>query len=1325
MRANGRGLGVVLLSLFAAACAADVGDINRVQPNYVKKSVFIGDPGSGKDKVWYYRPTVTEVPDSAGFAFTGEQGEVQKIVWDLQEQVLVAYRSYEFTKGAEQYASRPGNKYRGAPIASFPVVSHFDIQREYNPATGEQTNVIVENTTDRPWYEREYVRVDWSQNQITDLTFVSGQVKAQALQYVQPNDPDAKDRPIVGDDYIDITTRMFVEPESVSIPGLGRVPECWLYSYPTKDCVGLAIKIRHSFMLAHDDSEEYEPQPHDDKDFSKFGYFATKRFVYDRERDFLEGNVEQFAERFNLWHRSRQRDASGQLSAIPYEHRALRPVVYYVNDQFPKSDEGETIGLIESAQIVSDGWDAVFRDTVEKLWVTGEEQAPSFGKKPSRIMFLCRNNPVTDDDTNLSEMPDLSQFEVRDANGRLGTSVPFPNEKKPQNKLCGPAGLNPQIGDLRYSFQYWVPARQAASPLGYGPHAADPENGRVIQANAFLYGAAMETYVSYVADTVALMVGDLEEEDLASGAYVQSQMQKKLSVDPEVFKSAEALRAFVKERGLDVRARDIQRKARSGELKHDYVTANLEALRKGWASSFLVTDEIVKAFGDGAELGQPMDEELAKRLNPSTWGHPSSLGYQRDRLRKLNQSNVTALDFFDDSIWSRAEKMAYLYGDLDKRARWKAIRRDLLKELYVASELHEVGHTLGLRHNFAATADALNYITDGHSALPYLEEMLAPRSDSYLGKEVQPNNYWSLRPNMQAKAVAAARERNPLQPAYLFPFDAYMLKYYPLRELQYSSIMDYSAKPNGDMFGLGKYDYAAIRFGYGQLVDVFDPALAGYPGHQFPKDLAAKLKSREFHYTYLPYLFANSRKPADLQKGIDLMVKGRKTIRYPELLAARLSVSAPPPVEVPYLFCSDEYVNGSSVCFMFDEGADMYEMTSNVQQMYENLYWFNNFKRGRVNFALGGSMSGYLNRIMGRYFGVLSKQYKHFVNDEFIVRGGTTCLVGLSAEDNPRNYVEHYASPLCGLDTLASAISSLNFFGRVLATPDVGAYGWNAEEKAFEKDYSSPDEQGRAPETLTVALGEGKYSQTRYDREKYGYNFYYKPVVVGSWWDKYLAIEALGDPYTSFIGVDGRSDVLAYLINFNDLFSTEVNNMVGGMAIGQFAAYAPVVNDAGKLVFRKHAALFTNEMEEYSAMRSLDPDEQYTSRLLATYLGISLFSDEKSDMKFLNSIKINVSGLGDTPEVPADVRADPTRYVEVTDPNTHMTYWATRYEVHLYNGSLDLSAVPLGFTLLQKVKQQATDPATGELSGARLANGLHFVDIVRGMVHDWQYARGL
>src|SRR5690606_22063540 len=63
--------------------------------------------------------------------------------------------------------------FREAPVAAYPILSHFDVIREDNSSTGEQTNVLVENTSDRPWYERDYIRVDWSRNEVTNFDFIS------------------------------------------------------------------------------------------------------------------------------------------------------------------------------------------------------------------------------------------------------------------------------------------------------------------------------------------------------------------------------------------------------------------------------------------------------------------------------------------------------------------------------------------------------------------------------------------------------------------------------------------------------------------------------------------------------------------------------------------------------------------------------------------------------------------------------------------------------------------------------------------------------------------------------------------------------------------------------------------------------------------------------------------------------------------------------------------------------------------------------------------------------------------------------------------------
>ena len=93
-------------------------------------------------------------------------GSLARIKWEIQEDDLIARLTYDRIQDSDYYGAQTTNY--GQIVAEFNISSHFDIIRDYNPQTGEQLNVIVENTTDRPWYEREYFRVDWSQNLVTD-----------------------------------------------------------------------------------------------------------------------------------------------------------------------------------------------------------------------------------------------------------------------------------------------------------------------------------------------------------------------------------------------------------------------------------------------------------------------------------------------------------------------------------------------------------------------------------------------------------------------------------------------------------------------------------------------------------------------------------------------------------------------------------------------------------------------------------------------------------------------------------------------------------------------------------------------------------------------------------------------------------------------------------------------------------------------------------------------------------------------------------------------------------------------------------------------------
>ena len=161
---------LLCLAAVVVSCGTPVQPRSTVQHDAIAKSDLEG--------VWYFRQTVVGVPFATGFTFPGEQGEneMEKIVWDIQENTLIARRAYEFVrgseKGAEPYASGADRRYQGAPVAAFKITSHFDVIREYNASTGEEYDKLIESQ-ERKWFERKFIRVDWSKNEVTNFNFLA------------------------------------------------------------------------------------------------------------------------------------------------------------------------------------------------------------------------------------------------------------------------------------------------------------------------------------------------------------------------------------------------------------------------------------------------------------------------------------------------------------------------------------------------------------------------------------------------------------------------------------------------------------------------------------------------------------------------------------------------------------------------------------------------------------------------------------------------------------------------------------------------------------------------------------------------------------------------------------------------------------------------------------------------------------------------------------------------------------------------------------------------------------------------------------------------
>src|SRR5262249_40190218 len=118
---------------------------------------------NGNAKTWYYQETVVGIPPSVIWAFEGLQIPLDKVRFQIQQDFLIGYRAYDSYPGSEN-AFTGGINNTDTPVVMYKIKSHFDVKRGYNEATGEQTNVITENTMDRPWDQRQFMRVDWSIN---------------------------------------------------------------------------------------------------------------------------------------------------------------------------------------------------------------------------------------------------------------------------------------------------------------------------------------------------------------------------------------------------------------------------------------------------------------------------------------------------------------------------------------------------------------------------------------------------------------------------------------------------------------------------------------------------------------------------------------------------------------------------------------------------------------------------------------------------------------------------------------------------------------------------------------------------------------------------------------------------------------------------------------------------------------------------------------------------------------------------------------------------------------------------------------------------------
>lgn len=1285
---------LMAIATMMVSCAQDVGTVDRTQPNALRKTMFDGE--------WYMRQTVVEVPYQVDYTFIGEHpwpNTADLVQWDVQEGYLIAYRTYEHNPGSEAYIHKLNSKletygtvcskdddikvlgynqdcpegyelqskkaFQGTPVAAYRISKHFDIKRTYNSSTGEQSNVIVENSSDRPWYDRDYIRVDWSKNLLPDFTFGVEMTKTDPVSFYCADDPtdplctkwqpnfELNPEDDKQADYFHVVYRMLVQPKTIDYYG-EQIPVCYFYSEEGTDCMGGEIAVKIDFMKKKDEHYAFEPKVYDNQDMDKFGFFRTTKYVYDKDRGFLDGNIEYYAQVFDVF----EKDSDGNVTNI-------KPLLYYVNREFPQGQD-ERENMLSTAYEIANGWDEVnslgekvHRRGWNDTYKTIATELMGDAYDGSDIFIVC-SNPV----------------------------------KEGEHSACGEPGFSPLYGDLRHNFINWVDRPTRAGLLGYGPNAADPITGKVLSGIANVYAAGLDYYAQYILDTVDLIQGNIEVSDYLSGRYINYYLEDKakspagtngnqLIKTPEMV-SQELMKNTIRYQKNAQNARDA---FKQGKLGAPQFEARLKMIKGTTLENQLRTPEL-KALIDPAQssVEGDMSDQMAVLSSPVNFFSKRFLNMKHEFQMDLLSKKIAYIEFREDAALGQAQEL--IRSGMSRDEMFKHLKR----KAFLGTVIHEVGHTLGLRHNYASHTDALNFKPEYWKIrLDQLDqgnfETVSGVQPRYIEKEIYSDHEAILKRQL-SKGLA---------------------------EYEYTSIMDYHGRDYIGSKGVGSYDEAAIMYAYGHRVQAFDNTDANAKWTY--KDAKTIKEVTQFrHYTRSLYEIMDLKGTTlaeyvnNKDENIDALYNHRKWVDIDDEGLTSGDYS-----EVPYAFCTDEGSGRSNKCQAFAYGVDGYELITNMQDNYWNSYFFLNFKRGKT-FAARQANTGYLFHM----FSMIAAQYKNWYHEGIFFRSFEWAM-GLYD----------------GQDIYVGAIDSIGFFSKILGSVEPGFYQYNATTNQYEylrdKDYffnwdetaAEVEQELGVTDVVEVPLGKGRYQESKFDPEA-GYDFYYQPVVQGTWLDKVIALYMLGDDSSDFLGVGKYENWASYIVSYSSLFSEDVVRAVGGTILNRADYIAPYFKEVdGKQVYHDAMSTFywDKNKDDYIAnkdtYRFIKSEISSEVQWYAIYLGMSYYTST-TNMDMFHSMELNVLGEEDSYDV-FDSDGNKLNLLEVTgrsdlavaqDPISNKVYYA--FDVYSGDpaGADELPKVSIGYELVKahrklvdayQVAKTAMDNAKTAYDAAKLA----------------------
>ncbi|MBL8785891.1 MAG: zinc-dependent metalloprotease [Deltaproteobacteria bacterium] len=1342
------------MGLTGMSGCAEPEEINRVQPDLIKKSDLAGE--------WYSLGTVVRAPFASHFVFPGLQGTLERGIWEVQRADLVFYRTYEAVEGSDAQGIRsdidtplldadgkpvtydktlPDGTvvkatryvYRAAPIKKFAIAGHYDVRRQYNPLTGEESNVIVEDAGEKFWYQRDYMRVDFGSNGATnfaDMAFGDA-LPANLSVYEGEEAPDDLKLRVDAGKYMDFVVRGLVLAPTEYFEGYGYVPTClftpW-YTGAYYECDEEEIHIRTSFMRVQDNNT-YKPLDWNDHMLNKFGYYRSARSDYDQNYGETFTGADRFIRRFRIW----KDYATTSEGALDYAKMEPNTIVYYLSKDFPRE-------LVRGAKALADQWNKPFSEVVK------ERKDKNFA---GRMFVLCENSQAEAD-----------AAKAADANALVAETDP---------NICKDMGAPKYLGDLRYNILSSVNEPVQYGLYGYGPMHSDPITGETIHANAFQYTGNLRLGARNAVDMIEYTAGVQNFRDITQARNIETSLRARRLAGtqgaPKLTSGEAALSGYVAEAAnvvgadiaaamdttgfqktdLDIAAARMNRLTGSDEYSYLWLNEDMAAmvgmpltqLGKVTGPNARVLSDMVSPAALGTEkmLGWKMNQDIKNGVqaicmreffddsfrglaleykskydayicdglkaqidagqnlvfnfeafrqpgascdaNPNACGAnqecqfvdqgevkgnfcitPCSAGALFDQLRKeirrVNQ--ISQFSYWDpNALYTDAKDARVTASQIAARKVLDEVREqtflDVFDRMWSTVAMHEVGHNIGLRHNFASSTDALNFF----------------------------EGYWGL------KGSGTGAD---WKPTVLFDTDTESQTVNKMREYQQTSIMEYSSSFNARFQGLGAYDRAAILYGYGELVEVFDnpPAFSTWEKYladpvdedptQFPIDsrrVAPLAKAFEkVHHTNYPAMFGGvdkllARKVVDAYATADLTKacsqhdspydtsvcggNGSFCQPYPK----GFFCTKPNQIEVPFRFCSDEYNRSTPSCQTWDEGVDPFEIVHNSIADYDAYWPFWAYKRDNDLFNPGTS---YWGRVSYELYS-LRKQFEHWALSYARYNKGDWW--------EKRYGTPWHLDPNGGLGGTLAAKEIFEHFANIFGRPSDGYYGFNRQRGTYEPIV----ENGFNTYTNIFQIREDLGARPIYPSYDFS-GYIYTPYRAGTFYDRLAALMFMSYPTTMFtVGVDKVYDTKRFRLNFASVWPQRVHNLFAGIIAGRPEMYGwciehngepPTSGGSGSPVGVKRRLWFGTEAELdawYANCTPLDPEPlydfpttQYRLPAIAAVYGFGWMAGTY-DRSFIDRNRIWLEGDGSDVSIPPGFTT-----VKYTDALSGKTYVA-------------------------------------------------------------------